>query len=301
MLTRARGFDPGEGVLEIAPGDGYTRTMTEPVAPPSPLASPEPWNLVADGYVSDIVPLFEKYAEAALDLADLAPTSWVLDVACGPGTLALLAAQRGHRVTAVDFAPSMVEHLRARAAREQLAIEADEGDGQELSYPRAHYEAAFSMFGLIFFPDRVRGLREMLRVLRPGGRAVISSWTPVETVPQLAALFRVIKDLMPGLPFGSGKAPLGTPEDIQEEMSVAGFGDVVVHAITAEQLQASPRAFWESSVRSSAPLVLLRKNLGESAWPAFSDKVLTGLEREFGEGPMALRWTANLGIGTARK
>jgi len=85
--------------------------------PPSPLASPEPWDLVADGYVSDNVPLFERFAEEALRFAAVAPGARVLDVAAGPGTLALLAARDGAgSVDAIDFSPEMIARLEARAA-----------------------------------------------------------------------------------------------------------------------------------------------------------------------------------------
>jgi 2-polyprenyl-3-methyl-5-hydroxy-6-metoxy-1,4-benzoquinol methylase len=111
--------------------------MTDPNSQPGPLASAEPWNLVADGYVAETMPRFEPYAAHALELAELAPRSWVLDVAAGPGTLSLLAARAGHRVSAIDFAPSMVEHLRKNAHERGLTVEVEVGDGQALPSWRA--------------------------------------------------------------------------------------------------------------------------------------------------------------------
>ena len=69
-----------------------------------PLSTPCVWDTVAEGYASDFVPLFSLYAADALALAELPPNAHVLDVAAGPGTLALLAARTARHVAAVDFA-----------------------------------------------------------------------------------------------------------------------------------------------------------------------------------------------------
>ena len=82
---------------------------------PSPLAISATWDAVAPDYTADLVPLFELYARDALALADLPDRARVLDVAAGPGTLALLAAPDADHVDAVDFSPAMVETLRQRA------------------------------------------------------------------------------------------------------------------------------------------------------------------------------------------
>src|SRR5262245_7747216 len=143
----------------------------------SPLSTPIPWDLVADEYALDVVPLFERFADAALDLAAPLEGRRVLDVACGPGTLALRAARLAEEVTALDFSAGMVRQLEAKAAAEGASnLRALQGDGQALPFPDERFDAAFSLFGLMFFPDRARGFAELRRVLVPGGRAVVSSW-----------------------------------------------------------------------------------------------------------------------------
>jgi len=92
--------------------------------PQPPLALPETWDLVAEAYALEVMPVLQTFARQALRLAGLPPTgvhehnARVLDVACGPGTLAFLAASRASRVDAVDFSPGMIEQLHARASRE---------------------------------------------------------------------------------------------------------------------------------------------------------------------------------------
>src|SRR5690349_16416687 len=104
----------------------------------SPLAQPEPWTLVADAYAAELEPQFALYARDALALSELAPSSRVVDVATGPGTLAMLASAAGHAVSAVDFSPQMIEIFRTRlAAPGAPPIDARVADGQALPFADA--------------------------------------------------------------------------------------------------------------------------------------------------------------------
>jgi ubiquinone/menaquinone biosynthesis C-methylase UbiE len=276
--------------------------MPEPAAkspPKSPLASPEPWDLVKDGYVEELWEHFSEFSRSALDLAQVAPGSEVLDVCTGPGTLAVQAAKVARSVVAADFSPRMLDELRTRAAREGLTnIELLEADGQALPLADGRFDRAFSMFGLIFFPDRERGFRELYRVLKPGGRAAVSSWRPFEHVPPLKAAFDKLIELMPELPFGKSKAPLGEGDEFRGELEAAGFVDVAVHTVIHPTTAQSPKAFWASMARSSAPFVLLRGRIGEERWSALAAQIEATLVDRFGSGPLEVAPQALVGIGT---
>jgi ubiquinone/menaquinone biosynthesis C-methylase UbiE len=269
-----------------------------PPATPSPLASPEPWDHVADGYVSEVVPQFEPYARDALGLAGVVAGDEVADVACGPGTLALLAAADGVRVAALDFSPAMIERLDRLAAARGVAkrIDAVVGDGQALPWADGRFAAGFSLFGLMFFPDRARGFGELRRVVRPGGRLVVSSWRPSQQVPPLAALFAALGAALPGVPFGVARAPLGEPEELAAEMTAAGLAAVEVHDIVHRSEVAGVEAFVDSLERSMAPLALLKRKLGEG-WPAVSAAVRRRLVDELGDRPFELGLRALVGVG----
>jgi len=264
---------------------------------PSPLAAPLPWNLVAGAYVLELAPVFTHFAEAALALARVGSGTRVLDVAAGPGTLALPAARRGARVSAIDFSPEMIGLLRAQAAREGLTGEVDAlvGDGMALPSPDGAFDAAFSMFGLMFFPDRDRGFRELHRALRPGGQAVVSSWTPFERIPLMATMFAALGSFVPPRS-GPTRLPLSDPGECCAAMAAAGF-----HATTSREVEhgidfASMAELWASQQRSSAPIVLLQQGFGD-AWAPIAAGVLERLVAEHGAGPQRLAMIALLSSG----
>ena len=265
--------------------------------PQGPLAEPLAWNLVSRDYALEVVPEFERYASDALRLANLRPSARVLDVAAGPGTLTLLAAKSAQSVEAIDFASDMIALLEQRARDAGLGnVNARVGDGQALPYADGSFDAAFSMFGLIFFPDRVQGLSEMKRVLAPGGVAIVSSWRPFTEAPLLAALMGALAEQLPDLPFGKSKAPMGEADEILAEMAAAGFRDIHVESVAHSMEAPDMATFWGSMERTMAPIVLLRKKMGD-AWAPVGARILASLSARFGTGPQSGLMPALLGVG----
>ncbi len=98
------------------------RRADQGTPPASPLATPEPWSLVADAYTAELLPQFELFAADALQLATLPKSPRIVDVATGPGTLALIAAKdHGAHVSAIDFSPTMIANLQRRAEQDRLS------------------------------------------------------------------------------------------------------------------------------------------------------------------------------------
>jgi SAM-dependent methyltransferase len=110
--------------------------------------------------------------------ADPRPTQAVLDVACGSGNVALVAARRYCVVSGIDIAPNLIDRARARAAAEASPIDFRVGDAQALPYPDASFDVVMSVFGVMFAPDQETAAEEMLRVCRPGGKIVMANWMP---------------------------------------------------------------------------------------------------------------------------
>lgn len=260
----------------------------------SPLATSLPWNLVAEGYVEENITSFEAFAQAALALVPAEGD--VVDVAAGPGSLALQAARSARHVVAVDFAARMLERLRVRAAEAGIGnVTVQIADGQALPLPSRRFDAAYSTFGLIFFPDRAAGLREIGRVLRSGGRAVVSSWPPYEEIPAFAALFDALAAEFPGP--GMAPPPLATVEDFRDEMEGAGFSSVAIHEHEVMPGRATAAELWRSFARGGAPAALIRNTIGEEAFAAASSSIVARLERALGRDPIELRLRALLGVG----
>ena len=262
-------------------------------AAPSPLGTPEPWDLVASGYVEENLFVFEAFAREALRLVPA--TGDVLDVAAGPGSLSLHAARTARWVHAVDFAPAMLAELRTRAdAAGVTNVTAEVADGQALQFPDQRFDAAYSMFGLIFFPDLARGLSELARVLRPGARAAVASWPPFERVPTFAALFGAMKAELPG--FGDAPAALSTAQEITDKMTTAGFSAVEVHEHEVAVGPTTAAELWRSFSRGGAPAVLMRRRMGETGFSDFSKRIVARLEQTLGLDPFEVRLRALLGV-----
>lgn len=110
--------------------------------------------------------------------ADPRPGQAVLDVACGSGNVALVAARRYCMVAGIDIASNLIDRAKQRAAAEGSQIDLRVGDAQELPFPDASFDVVFSAFGVMFAPDQQRAAGELLRVCRPGGRIVLANWMP---------------------------------------------------------------------------------------------------------------------------
>ena len=251
---------------------------------------------MASAYAAELLDEFNFYAGQALDLAGVTAGQRVVDVATGPGTLAMLAAERGAIVDALDFSSAMVAEFQRRLREQPLpGITIREGDGQQLPFGDSHYDAGFSMFGLMFFPDRVRGLRELHRVLKPGGQVVISSWMQFEG--PFALVLEAIRAEMPTLPFGQGKGPLSEPDDFRTELGQAGFANVTVQERQRVTRAPSLAEFWGSVERTTAPLVLLKRRLGDARWKEVAAGVVARLRAHLGDGAFDLQFRALLGRG----
>lgn len=271
--------------------------MTD-TALPSPLSTPGPWDLVAEDYDKDVLPTFQTYARVALDLAGVQNGARVVDVACGPGTLSLLAAEAGADVEAIDFSPNMIERLAHRLVSDGVSrVRARVGDGQALPFPDGVFDCAFSMFGLMFFPDRAAGYRELFRVLAPGGRAVVSSWLPFAEVPLFVTVFGALNAADPA-PGPRITPPLTTPADHEREMGAAGFASLRVERVEGSVSAASTADLWAGMQRSNAVAVMMRKRLGEEAWAGVSQSVLAALHERFGDGPQTVVFPAWVAVGT---
>jgi ubiquinone/menaquinone biosynthesis C-methylase UbiE len=169
---------------------------------PAPRARPP-----AEVYEADFVPaLFGPFSAVVADAAGVGPGQRVLDVACGTGALARTVTARvgaSGAVLGLDANPQML----AVARRLHPSIEWLEGRAEALPLPAASVDAVVSQFGLMFFDDRVAALREMARVLRPGGRLAVAVCDAVERSPGYGALATLLHELFGAAVADAFRAP----------------------------------------------------------------------------------------------
>jgi ubiquinone/menaquinone biosynthesis C-methylase UbiE len=265
---------------------------------PSPMSTKEPWDLVAEGYAAEASLVMAHFSRRAAELLAPGPSARVVDVAAGSGTLALQLAPRVQAVMAIDFSERMVsELLRAAALANFSNLQAVVGDGQALPFGDNAFDAGFSMFGLMFFPDRPRGWRELYRVLRPGAGAIVSSWASFDESSLMRAMFGALAAVDPT--FVSPRtdvASLENPEVLAAEMRGAGFEPVRIEPVAHSIRPDNAQDLWHRMVRSSAPLVLLRNRLGEAEWRRREPGVHAYLREALRQEPV-LSTTALLAVG----
>lgn len=269
----------------------------------NPFSTTEPWDAVATRYTSIIQRVFEKWARDSFDRVALKRNDRVLDVGCGPGTVALLAAPLVEHVTAVDFSPAMIAELKTLISEQAVSnVTPLQCDGARTALLSDSFDVAFSQFGLMFFPDRPEGFAELFRLLRPGGRAAVYSWAPISICPAmntlLEALHKGFPETLPD-PDEHGKEiakGLNDPNVFLSEMSGAGFVHVTVEPVVHSFPVVSPEAYWNNMVAASPPVIMVKKKIDPAEWDKKEQTAISWLTERL-EGVNQLNSTAYLGIG----
>jgi SAM-dependent methyltransferase len=140
------------------------------------------------GDYSEVAKRFMPAAEALVAACDVGVGDHVLDVAAGDGNVAVAAARTGARVTATDFAPSLLTAGRARTQALGLEVRWQEADAEALPFADETFDIVTSAFGLMFAPRPDVAIAEAFRVTRPGGVVGLTAWTPDGFTGQVTAL-----------------------------------------------------------------------------------------------------------------
>lgn len=183
---------------------------------------------IFEAYERLLVPLvFKPWGERLIQVAELQAGESVLDLACATGIVARLAAPHigaAGAVTGLDLLPGMLGEARQHA---DPTISWVEGNAMEMPLPDASFDVVLCQQGLQFFPDKVEALVEARRVLKPGGRILLSVWRSIERSPGVAALQRALErhapDTAPMLPIGFS---LSDADELRGYLTKAGFTDV---------------------------------------------------------------------------
>jgi SAM-dependent methyltransferase len=185
----------------------------------------------ATGDFNEVARQIMGVSELLVADVDPRPGQRVLDVACGSGNAALVAARRYCDTSGVDYVPELIERARQRAAAEGVRIDFQVGDAQSLPYPDASFDVILSVFGVMFAPDQVRAAQELLRVCRPGGKIGLACWMPTEFGGEFFGAHAKYVPPPPGL---TPPVRWGTAEGIQ---ALLGAGCRSIHTERKSRLQ----------------------------------------------------------------
>ncbi|SDO44593.1 ubiE/COQ5 methyltransferase family protein [Rhodoferax sp. OV413] len=214
----------------------------------------------AEMYEQYFVPaMFHPWAQILLRHAAPQAGERLLDIACGTGIVAREAAPRvgpQGQVVALDMTPAMLAVARALPAPAGAVIDWQEGNALALPFADGAFERVLCQHGLQFFPDRAAALREMRRVLAPGGRAVLMVLQPLALHPVFEALMQSVARQL-ALPVAAVATPfvLGDSEALQALCRSAGFTAVQTVAETANMRFPDPGRFVPLAVTSSAAAI----------------------------------------------
>jgi ubiquinone/menaquinone biosynthesis C-methylase UbiE len=204
----------------------------------------------AEIYERFFVPAIATPVSASLlAAADLQPGERVLDVACGTGLIARLAAARvapTGAVTGVDVAPDMIEEAKAASSTSAPTIEWEVGDAASLPFDDERFDVVFCQMGLMFMEDRAGAVAEMRRVLTPGGRLVVN--TPGTIQPPFELMEQaIVEHISPDLGgFVRAVFSMDDPDVLAGLLRDAGLQDVTAEVATATFRLAGPAEFlWQ--------------------------------------------------------
>lgn len=263
------------------------------------------WDRIAAGYDQFQTPMSMFLADDALRRVGLGSGTRFLDVGAGSGALALPAARLGAQVVATDISPAMIEWLMARAREEGLSnLEGRVMDGHALELEDDTFDVSGSQNGVTLFPDLDRALREMVRVTKPGGRALIVAFGPPPKAEFPGFVLRAMQAAVPGftgLPLDQPGSPfqVANPGVLRQRMADAGLKDIKVETVVWRTEFESAAQLWDVATNSNPIGAELVADLTEEQ-RAEVQRVLEGMlrERSGGSGPAVLNTDVNIGIGT---
>jgi SAM-dependent methyltransferase len=266
------------------------------------------WDRIAPGYDRTNTPTQMWLGQQGLQRADVRSGTRFLDVAAGSGALSIPAARLGAKVLAVDQSTKMLELLTARARSEGLNIQTRVMDGHALQLDDASFDVAGSQFGVMLFPDMPRGVREMARVVVPGGRVLLTVYGDPHKIDFLAFFVRAVQSVRPDFEGPPPEPPplpfqLQDPARLQQVLVDSSLKDVRVDTVTEATEFRTGDELWDWIVWSNPIVESILGGLGvtdaERAVIRRATQTLVN-ERAGGRETATLTNPVNIGVGTKR-
>ena len=213
------------------------------------------WDANIRGYDRAFGAVARQTVGSMLDAARVTHGSRVLDICCGPGVLAAGALERGAEAVGIDFSAEAVALARSLVPGGRF----EQGDAHALPFPAASFDAVLCGYGVMHLPEPAVALREMERVLRPGGRAAVSVWDAAGAGFTLVyEAVRARGNIDVALPHGPDFFQFGSSERMQAALAEAGFTEVEAYSFHQDWHVADASRYIESirtgTVRARAVL-----------------------------------------------
>jgi ubiquinone/menaquinone biosynthesis C-methylase UbiE len=224
--------------------------------------------------------LFEPYAVHVASLLQDKKYPSILEIACGTGRVtAHLAKEVKHdSLTATDLNADMIEV--AKKIVPDKNINWQQADAMQLPFADNTFDLVVCQFGIMFFPDKLKGLQEAYRVLKPGGKLLFSTWDKLENNPAIQAGRKVIESYFGENPPGFYNIPfmMHHEEELQTLMKDAGFKNCTTTLVKKEGISASAADLSKGMVMGSPiSLSIIEKD------PALVEKIEAHVEKKLAE------------------
>ncbi len=213
------------------------------------------YNAAADSYDDHANSFWDRFGRRTIERLRLTPGARVLDVCCGTGASAIPAAQtvgpHGF-VLGIDLSEKLLQLARAKTSDRGLRnTEFRVGDMLDLALRDASFDAVVCVFGVFFVPDMPAAVRELWRVVRPGGRLAITTWGPNFFEPATTAFWNAVREVRPDLYKGFNPWDrISDPASVRALLHAGGVTEVETVAEAGTHPIPSPEAWWAAVLGS---------------------------------------------------
>jgi SAM-dependent methyltransferase len=273
---------------------------------PQILDTPENWDAASENYAESVAPvLMDDFVQEFVNRLDVNNEHVAIEVAAGSGALTAVLAPKVRSLLVTDFSPKMIE-INERRMREKGIGNAKFKvmDGMNLSLEDSTFDKVACCFGLMLFPDRAKGFREFSRVLKPGGKAMVSGWAAPDMFEGFKLFLDAIHKAIPDFPEPPSPPPvfsLSNLDKFRSEMEEGGFRDVEVDYVTRETKLDNFAQFWSMLTSGAPPVKMLFDKIGERGKASVHEALHDIIKSRFGNGPVIAVNTATVGVGTVQK
>ena len=250
-----------------------------------------------------LMDFFRPVGEKLVEVVDLRDGYRVLDASTGTGEPGLTAASKipSGEVVGTDIAAEMVsianENARERGIMNYRAVACE---SERQPFDENYFDAVICRFGIIYFPDMKEGTKELVRVLRPGGKLSLSAWSEPEKNPWVTTMGGIVNRTLgipppsPDVPHVFRGAKPGTLSGILKECGLNGVQEVEVNGTVSF---ASPEQYWDFMMDIAPPIVKNLSKADEATRQNVRKEVLEAAEKYKTDGGITFNWASWIGYG----